>query len=92
MLIFLSSGDPSGHDGPPPAESVPEIPEDLWVSMPGDTFPDPWNETEAFIEDYCGYPMDSITAHMYFVTPQLIEKGDIRPLYSFKPYVYSKLQ
>ena len=55
-----------------------------------DRFPDPWTDTETFLEEYCGHFMDSVTTHLYFVTPQLIEKGDIRPLYSFKPYVFSK--
>ena len=81
---FLFSDDPENVIYPP------MIPVDLWAPTEGDTFPDPWNKTEAFIEGYCGYSMKATTAHVFFLTPQLAMKGDIRPLYSFKPYVFSK--
>ena len=73
-------------------ESIePTVPPDLWIHYHArEKFPDPWKETEAFLEDYCGHSVESITAHLYFLTPQLAKKGDIRPLYSFKPYVFGE--
>ena len=93
-LIHFYAAEPGDiiSNTPPPRimNNMPTIPEDLWVPKAGDIFPDPWNETEAFIQDYCGHSVESITAHLYFLTPQLAKKGDIRPLYSFKPYVFGE--
>lgn len=66
------------------------IPSDLWeVKNEADTFPDPWNETEDFIQYYCGYDIDSMTTSVYFLTPELISEK-VLPLYTFRPYVFSE--
>ena len=65
------------------------IPKDLWVSSdPTDIFPDPWTETEDFIQDYCGYDLNSLVAGLYFVTANTVKT--LIPLYVFRPYVHSK--
>lgn len=66
------------------------IQSDLWeVKDEADTFPDPWNETEDFIQYYCGYDIDSMTTSVYFLTPELISTK-VLPLYTFRPYVFSE--
>lgn len=65
------------------------LPQDLWESKDStDMFPDPWEETEDFIQDYCGYNINSLTAGVYFITPNLVR--DVRPLHVFRPYVFRK--
>lgn len=72
-------------------DSEDVIPERLWYKTINDPFPDPWTETESFIENYCGHSIEAMSAHVYFLTPDLIEQGEIKPLYTFKPYVTGKI-
>ena len=71
-------------------EAPVEVPADLWESTPEEPFPDPWNETDAFIEDYCGYDVEALTTYLYFVTPKLALSGLVRPIKTYRPFVYSK--
>ena len=68
------------------------IPSDLWVALDGmDHFPDPWTDTRTFVQDYCEIPYDTLTSRVYYLTPNMIKLGIIKPLYVHRPFVYSKL-
>ena len=56
-----------------------------------DTFPDPWTDTRSFVQDYCEIPYDSMTNAVYFLTPNMIKAGNIKPVFENKPFVYSEL-
>ena len=68
------------------------IPTDLWaVHNASDSYPDPESDTESFISSYCGMDYQSMRTGVYFLTSKLIrEEKEIKPLLTFKPYVYSK--
>ena len=90
----------SGDDDNTPIFTMPEtdftqykddIPSDLWeVHDETDSFPDPWTDSYTFMQDYCEIPVDMMTTRVYYLTPNLITSGHIKPIYEFKPYVYSK--
>ena len=64
---------------------------DLWiVTSDSDTFPDPWTNTRLFIEQYCNLSYDAFTTDVFYLTPKMIASGNIKPIYTYKPYVYSK--
>ena len=67
-------------------------PNDLWVIQDdSDWFPNPWNETRSFIQDYCQMLYDHLTVQLYFVTSSLANSQyPIRPLFEMTPYVHSK--
>lgn len=64
------------------------IPANLWYN--DDEFPDPWSETELFIQNYCNIPYNKMITSIYFLTPNMIKSGHVKPIYEHKPYVYSK--
>ena len=68
------------------------IPTDIWSTHnASDSYPDPDTDTETFITKYCGLDYQRMTTGAYFLTPKLIKEGeDIKPLLTFRPYVYSK--
>ena len=67
------------------------VPKDIWeIHDETDSFPDPWTDSYTFMQDYCEIPVDSMTTRVYYLTPNLITSGHIKPIYEFKPYVYSK--
>ena len=92
----------SGNDEPiSPNVAYPTSPkldsnflDTIWIPQnESDVFPDPWADADtrhAFIEDYCGLNVHSMTLYLYFLTPSLIKSGGIRPLMTFEPFVYSK--
>ena len=59
-------------------------PPDLWA--PG-SYPDPSSDLEGFLLD-CGHSMDELSAYVYFLTRDVIESGEVRPVEGYKPYVY----
>ena len=65
---------------------------DLWETLnEDDTFPDPWTDTQLFIEEYCDVSYNALTTDVFYLTPTMINSGNIKPIYTYKPYVYSKL-
>ena len=84
-----------GHHGPeilrPVEVDVPEAAqEDIWLAKDEtDSFPDPWSDTRSFF-DYCEVPYDRITNKVYFLTLGIIKSGNIKPIVTNYPYVYSK--
>ena len=67
------------------------IPKDIWeIRDETDSFPDPWTDSYSFMQDYCEIPVDMMTTRVYYLTPNLITSGNIKPIYEFKPYVCSK--
>lgn len=66
------------------------IPSDLWSNDVHDEFPDPWSETKSFIQDYCNIPYNKMITRMYYLTPNMIKSGYMKPVYENKPFVYSK--
>lgn len=97
--FFPSNSESSGQDEhvtAPPQENTIDIdfskylPDDLWESQDSsDMFPDPWEQSEYFIKDYCGYDPELMEASLYFLTPQLLKTSAALPIISFRPYVYS---
>ena len=68
------------------------MPNDLWeATNKTDKFPNPWTDTQSFIEDYCGIPYERMINRVYFLTPNIIKSGNIKPLFVNKPLVYSEL-
>lgn len=94
--LIDSSGDETANI--PSMENIIDIdvskylPEDLWESNgPSDIFPDPEDDPQYFMKEYCGYDPDLLKANLYFLTRKLIEdSGDPIPVFSFDPYIYSK--
>ena len=67
------------------------IPKDLWVARnETDSFPDPWTDPRSFIQDYCRVPYDRLINKVYFLTPNMVKLGKIKPVVVNYPYVYSK--
>ena len=63
----------------------------LWVSTPEDQFPNPHSDLEGFLS-YCGENMEHLTASLWLVTREMVEKGEeIKPLATHKPFLLSKL-
>ena len=68
-----------------------EILKTIWEAQDEhDTFPDPWSDTEAFIQDYCDVPYNSFATQLYFLTPNMIKAGKIEPIINYLPYVPSE--
>ena len=65
-------------------------PPGLWDSTPTDRFPDPTTQLDAFLH-YCNHSREHLTAFLYLITPEMVEGGDVRPLITHGPFVYSKL-
>ena len=68
-------------------------PPGLWDSTPTDRFPDPATELDAFLH-YCNHSREHLTSFLYLVTREMAEKGeegDLKPLITHDPFVYSKL-
>ncbi len=72
----MFSHDPSDHD--------------LWVSTPEDQFPDPSVDPDGFMV-YCGESLPRLTAYLWLVTREMIEKREkLKPIAMHKPFI-SKL-
>lgn len=75
----------------PKYDNIQANDDDLWVIQDdSDWFPNPWNETRSFIEDYCQQSYDQLTVQLYFVTSSLAKSYTIEPLFQMTPYVYSE--
>ena len=69
-----------------------EIPTDIWSAEDeSDSFPDPWRDTQSFLEEYCEIPYNRIVNKIYFITPNIIKSGVVKPIATNYPYVFSKL-
>ena len=79
---------PAGIDFPKFADDVPT---NIWESEDEtDQFPDPWSDTRSFVQDYCEIPYDTMVNEVYFLTPNMIKSGLIKPIIINSPYVHSK--
>ena len=82
-------GGGGGEDGEMSMEQL----QHLWeVGSEEDSFPDPWTETRAFIEEYCALSYDKLTTEVYYLTPNMISSGELIPIYRYEPYVISELK
>ena len=62
-------------------------PSDLWVSTPEDQFPDPTLDPEGFMV-YCGESFPRLTAYLWLVTREMIEKGEeLKPIAVHEPFI-----
>ena len=65
-------------------------PPDLWISTPNDQFPDPKVDVEGFMV-YCGESFHRLTAYLWLVTREMIEKGvELKPIAVHEPFLFSK--
>lgn len=62
--------------------------DDIWEGKAVE-YPDPWNNSRAFIQDYCGIPYDRFVSKMYFLTPKMMKSGNVKPILVYSPYVQS---
>jgi hypothetical protein len=60
---------------------------DLWVSTPEDQFPDPSLDPDGFMV-YCGESHPRLTAYLWLVTREMIEKGEeLKPIATHEPFI-----
>ena len=60
---------------------------DLWVSTPEDQFPDPTLDPEGFMV-YCGESFPRLTAYLWLVTREMVEKGEeLKPIAVHEPFI-----
>ncbi len=69
--------------------NAPFSSDDLWISTPEDSFPNPDDDLDSFLH-YCDHTLEELSVHVYLLTREIIEEGEVKPIMTEKPFVFSK--